>query len=110
MKSTFKDRVIQLMKEKDLKQTTLAEAIGLTQATLSRNLNGIHEPKADVVNKMAEYFKVSADYLLGNTDDRVTTSSNDISVAFYNQHGIVTDEQKKEVESFIEFVKSKDKK
>ena len=102
-------RIKQLINEKHITQTTLALEIGITQATLSRNINGIHEPKADIVNKIADYFKVSSDYLLGLTDERTpsTTSTNDVTLAFYNQHGIVTEEQKKEVEAFIEFVKSK---
>lgn len=55
---------------------------------------------------MAKVFNVSVDYLVGLSSDNSPTS-NDITTAFYNQHGIVSDAQKEEIESFIEFIKSK---
>jgi hypothetical protein len=45
---------------------------------------------------------------MGTTDDMSPT--NDIDVAFYDQHGIITEEQRKEIENFIAFIKSRDKK
>ena len=109
MNKTLAERIKNLIEENGVTQKELANKINVTEATLSRNLNGIHEPKAEIINKIAEYFNVSSDYLLGLIDDRHQSSSNtsDVNLAFYNQHGIVTDEQKKEVEAFIEFIKSK---
>lgn len=102
-------RIRNLLIENNITQKDLAERIGLTQATLSRNINGVHEPRADVIKQIADYFKVSVDYILGNTTERKPQNEQitDINLAFYNQHGIVSEAQKKEIESFIEFIKSK---
>ena len=111
MNPITRKRIMNLMEERNIKQLTLASDLGMTQASLSRNLNGVHEPKAETIEKIANYFNVSVDYLLGNTDDRKSNSNvENIDIAFFNQHGIVSDEQKREIESFIEYVKKKNDK
>lgn len=50
-------------------QSSLAEKIGVTQSTLSRNINGVHAPRAEVLESIAKVFNVSVDFLLGITDD-----------------------------------------
>lgn len=65
----LKKRVIELINKHNINQKILASEIGITEATLSRNLNGIHEPKGEVILKIANYFNVSSDYLLGKTNE-----------------------------------------
>lgn len=67
--SDLKKRVIDLINKNNINQKILASEIGITEATLSRNLNGVHEPKGEVILKIANYFNVSADYLLGKTNE-----------------------------------------
>ena len=85
MKDITRKRIYNLMEERNVKQLALAYEIGTTQATLSRNLNGIHEPKAEVIEKIAKYFNVSTDYLLGNTDN-----PNAVKLKVANQDGTIT--------------------
>lgn len=66
----IKRRIQELLFEKRITQQDLAHEIGLTPATLSRNLSGTHAPKAEVIVAIANYFNVSTDYLLGLTDNR----------------------------------------
>lgn len=63
-------RINDLMYEKRITQTGLGEIVGVNQATLSRNLTGMHAMKTDLLIRIADYFGVSTDYLLGRTDER----------------------------------------
>jgi transcriptional regulator with XRE-family HTH domain len=65
-----KRRIQELLFENRITQQDLAIAIGITPATLSRNLNGTHQPKAEVISAIAKYFNVSVDYLMGLTDNK----------------------------------------
>lgn len=114
MNENFRDRVIKLMNENNINQLGLAKELGITQSTLSRNLNGIHRPKAEIVESIASFFNVSTDYLLGITDDRGSTFSpknqlRGVQLALFNQAGKLTDEQAEDVLKYIQFIKSKEK-
>ena len=52
----------------ELKQAEAANALGVSEVTLSNWENGINEPKISYVVAMAKFFNVSADYLLGLED------------------------------------------
>lgn len=69
---TFKEKVNLLMQEHNTTQQELADYVGTTQATLSRNINGLHSPKAEIVEKIAKFFDVSVDYLLTNKQPKAT--------------------------------------
>lgn len=59
-----------LRKEKRVSQRAAAEALGISQALLSHYENGIREPGLAFVIRACDYYRVSADYLLGRTLDR----------------------------------------
>ena len=65
---TFSVRLKQLISDAGITQETLAQAIGYTQRAVSKWVNGQAEPSATAVKLCAEYFEVSADYLLGLED------------------------------------------
>lgn len=69
MNSIFRNRVLNLMEKNNEKQLGLAQDLGITQSTLSRNINGIHRPKAEIVEALAKHFNVTTDYLLGITNN-----------------------------------------
>ena len=48
----------------------LAEEIGTTKSTISRYENNKREPKKHFIEKTAEYFNVSTDYLLGLKNEK----------------------------------------
>ncbi len=70
----FNERLQQLVQseieKKGITQYKLAEAIGLQNAQLSKYLSGTTEPKITALEKIASYFNVSADYMLGKTTTR----------------------------------------
>ena len=61
----FSERLRELRKEKNLSMKQLAIKLNTTDAAISNWENGINEPKISYLKAMAEFFNVSADYLLG---------------------------------------------
>lgn len=59
----------QTLDKRCLSQKWLADKINVTDATISRTLNGINVPSADLLLKMGDALGVSCDYLLGRTPD-----------------------------------------
>lgn len=62
------ERLERLRVEHGLSQDQLAEAVGLTRAAVSHYEKGRRRPDFDTVRKLADFFRVSTDYLLGLTD------------------------------------------
>ena len=69
MKDTFEVRLKELRIEQNLSQAALAKEIGVTQKAIDFWEKGINEPKASYIIKLAKFFGVSSDYLLGMEDD-----------------------------------------
>ena len=57
-----------LRTEKKIGQNKLAEDIAVSNASISYWETGKQLPSAEVIFKLAQYFEVSADFLLGLTD------------------------------------------
>ena len=69
---TINERIKDLRVERDFNQHQMAEAIGIPDSTYGDyELDGYLIPHTAVM-RIAEYFEVSADYLLGMTDSRKT--------------------------------------
>ncbi len=66
----FKDRLVQLREEKKLKQKEFAEAVKIHNRNINRYELGLREPDFDTLIKIADFFNVSTDYLLGRTENR----------------------------------------
>lgn len=64
----FADRLKELRTEKKIGQNQLAEELGLSNASISYWETGKQEPSASALFKLAQYFDVSLDYLLGLKD------------------------------------------
>ena len=68
MSESFPRILKMLRKEKHISQREAAEQLGVSQALLSHYEKGIRECKLDFVVKVADYYNVSCDYLLGISD------------------------------------------
>ena len=64
----FAERLRDLRLEKGVGQNKLASNLGLSNASISYWANGKQEPTASAIVKLAVYFDVPTDYLLGVTD------------------------------------------
>lgn len=64
----FYDRLQKLCKERGKKLTPLLSELGMSSSATGRWQDGTL-PNGETLMKLANYFNVSTDYLLGNTDD-----------------------------------------
>jgi len=67
---TFSDNLKKLRKENKLTQSVLAKALNVDVNTISRYERGDMDPSITALAKIAEYFQVNTDYLLGLSDVR----------------------------------------
>lgn len=63
------DRIRILRKLNNLKQDELAEGLDVTGSAVGSWERNLREPSLETIGKLAKRFEVSADYLLGLTDD-----------------------------------------
>ena len=70
MNENFARTLADLRREKGVSQRQAARDLGVSQALLSHYENGIREPGLAFVVRACDYYRASADYLLGRTDRR----------------------------------------
>jgi len=77
-------RIKELRTQKGYTQKELAALLGVGQTTIANYENGIRIPDTEKMNKIADLFQVSFDYLLGRTENRQVSNkklkSNNFSV------------------------------
>ncbi len=61
-------RIKELREDRDLRQSDVSAATGIDQRTLSNYETGKTNPDSFAIIKLAEFFGVSCDYLLGVND------------------------------------------
>lgn len=61
---TLAERLCMAMKNKGMKQKDVAEALGVTQATINRYINNERSPRADVIVRLSDLLGVTTDWLL----------------------------------------------
>lgn len=62
-------RIKDLREEKQISQSALAVAIGTSQRNIGRWENKENEPTYSQLIKLADFFEVSIDYLVGRSDE-----------------------------------------
>lgn len=72
MERNFGTALSELRHSRDLNQRALAADLHISQALLSHYENGTREPGLPFVCRVCDYFGVSADYILGRSDDETT--------------------------------------
>jgi len=65
----FSERLKELRKAKGLSQKSLGEVIGLSERGIQNYELETNKPTSDTIIKLADYFDVSTDYLLGCSDN-----------------------------------------
>ena len=73
------DRLKHLRETENLTQADLSSRTGISEVQIWRyEKNAGGEPRADIVLVLAQFFNVSTDYLLGNSDYPFTNAGNDL--------------------------------
>ena len=73
--ATYSERLVELRTEKGYSQKAVAVDLGISQALLSKYERGIREFNLDFLCRIAEYYNVTTDYILGRTDSRTGLDS-----------------------------------
>ncbi len=66
----FRFRLKELREEKNISRSDLAEILGVSTQTIANYENGHREPNFDTLLKIADFFSVTVDYLIGHSDFR----------------------------------------
>lgn len=106
------DKILSLLTEKGIQQKTFAENIGVTKHTITDWKNGRSKSYMKYIDKIADFFDVSADYLLEKTDDKSPLPKEAINIfdnvdmnAFSRQlYEQLTKEESKKVQEYILFL------
>jgi len=67
--TSFPERLKEIRKLKKVTQKQIADGIGASEAQYQKYEYGYNKPSYDVIIKLCQYFCVSADYLLGLSDN-----------------------------------------
>lgn len=70
------ERIIYLMENLDMRQTELADKIGISKQSLYKYLHCKCEPRAEIIARMAVVLNSSADYIVGLTDNPAPVKRN----------------------------------
>jgi transcriptional regulator with XRE-family HTH domain len=77
----FANRIKFLRKREGKTQADMSIVLGILRTTYGEYERGKILPPMDRINKLADYFSVSVDYLIGNTDDPAEKPARKIDVS-----------------------------
>lgn len=86
----MKNRLKELRKENRLTQKELAQQLGCSQQTITWYETEKRQPRIETWQKIADFFHVPTEYLMGITNDRVTLTINDLNPAEENAYERIT--------------------
>lgn len=103
-----------LREECKLTQEELANHLGLKRYNISDWEQERTQPDIESIKKLANYFNVSIDYLLGKSDVRNINNpdidESSFKVAFYNEVEDLSDDMKEQVLDYVRYLRNKNKK
>ena len=97
----FKKRLKDLRNENELSQEELAKKVHMKRVSIMRYESGEREPGTSTLRNLADFFNVSIDYLVGETDIRESLSLRGIEDIYFQ----LTAENKLQAISYIKFLK-----
>lgn len=106
------EKIKELREKNGKTQLDVSKALDVTYQTIYKYEKGIAVPPADAILKLAEYFNVTTDYLLGRTDNPDMLNE-PIQIAASMKDGLdisdMDDDEKKFINDFVKMVRSKKK-
>ncbi|GAA0054123.1 helix-turn-helix domain-containing protein [Streptococcus canis] len=96
----FPERLKELRKNKNLTQKDMANHFGTSQPSYQAWESGKRTPNSESLDKIASFFNVSTDYLLGNTEIKNPNKINlsEFEILFRKTSDNLTDKEKIELE------------
>lgn len=111
---TFGERLKELRGKKT--QEEVSTGIGISRPRYSHFENNRNEPDLDLIQKIADYYKVTTDYLLGRSEDtRLTQEQDDIAsemakkleILINQLEGVDQNKALEQLEMFVYYQKAK---
>lgn len=110
----FSERLKSLRKEQGISQKELASILFVSQQSIAKWETDRATPNPEMISKIAQYFNVSSDYLLGLSSNKEGLASqitdDDIKFALFGGEKGISDEAYEDVKRFVAFIKEKYKK
>lgn len=109
----FFNRFKALCDQKDISTYRACTDIGLNRSAVAKWKNG-GKPNGTTAAKLAEYFGVTTDYLLGQSEEKAPAenprviSDEEIKFALFGGDGEITDAMYDEVKRFAAFIKQRE--
>ncbi len=101
-------RIEELCREKSITVTEMCRKCQIPRATLSDFKNGrVKSLSASVLAKIAAFFEVSVDHLLGKEETRAV-SENDLKVALFGGGEGVTEAMWNEVKNYARYIQQRE--
>lgn len=105
------EQLKQLRKSKNhLTQLDMAKYLGVAKTTYASYEQGKRMPDIDLQNKIADYFGVTLDYLHGREGKEEPELTNKQMTVAAHIDDDVSDDEMKEILSFIDYIKNRDHK
>ena len=109
----FADRLKDERTQKGLTQSELARTLFLGQTSVSKYERGKQIPEMPTLQKIADFFGISIDYLLGKTDIKKYVQNDQRSNSIADDKLIekmknLDEESKKELEKYMDLLKLKE--
>lgn len=102
--NSFGQRLRLLREEKKMVQKEIAGLIDVSESTVGKYENGLRTPTPETIIKLAKYFEVSSDYLLGYSEIRETAEE---ILKNLKIDPTISENALKEIEDFVVFIKHK---
>ncbi len=105
----FYDVYCELCSKNGLTPSGAAAKIGFNRASVTVWKNSGKPPKMELLLKIADYFNVTTDYLLGGeskaeiADNTETTKDEDLMFALFGSHEEITEEMLEDVKAYARF-------
>ena len=109
----FFNRFKQLCEQRNISVYRACTDIGLNRSAVAKWKNG-GKPNGTTAAKLAEYFEVTTDYLLGQSEEKTpdrkerAVSDEEIKFALFGGDGDITDAMFDEVKQFAAFIKQRE--
>jgi len=75
------ERIKGLRDERGLTRQQLADALEISLTAVAGYEQGYRMPKFDILRDLSKFFRVPIEYLVGSTDDKGTTTVNNVQIS-----------------------------
>jgi transcriptional regulator with XRE-family HTH domain len=103
--ATFGERLRLLREEQKMAQKEIASLLGLTYSAIGKYETDSNKPSSDTIHKLADYFHVSSDYLLGRSNIRL--SAEELIDQNKDMISDLPETARKEIIDFVGYIRNK---